>query len=107
MKGSFFALGFVPQCTAGFIQVVPDAYSVDSLKKMHGVQTLNQVTSFASPSIPNPDCYFARLYGCHIMTAPSPRDAARRFMPPAFLTPVPRALRSWRAWLHTAAAAWF
>ena len=28
---------------AGFIQVVPDAYSVDALKKMHGAQTLGQV----------------------------------------------------------------
>jgi hypothetical protein len=25
------------------IQVVPDAYSVDALKKMHGAQTLSQV----------------------------------------------------------------
>jgi hypothetical protein len=58
MKSSFFALGFVPQCTAGFIQVVPDAYSVDSLKKMHGVQTLNQVTAFVLPSIPKPRLFY-------------------------------------------------
>jgi hypothetical protein len=37
---------FIDQCAAGFIQVVPDAYSVDSLKKKHGVQTLNQVIVF-------------------------------------------------------------
>jgi hypothetical protein len=107
MMGSFNVLGFVSQCAAGFIQVVPDAYSVDSLKKMHGAQTLNQVTSFVLPSIPNPDCSLAIFYGSHNLAASSPRDAARRFMPPAFLTPVLRALRSWRAWLLTAAAAWF
>ena len=73
MMGSFVALGFDSQCTAGFIQVVPDAYSVDSLKKMHGVQTLNQVTAFVLPSISKPRLFFGNIiwqpqYGSSVPT---------------------------------------
>jgi hypothetical protein len=47
----------VTKCAPGFIQVVPDAYSVDSLKKMHGVQTLGQVKPVAIAAVTSDACH--------------------------------------------------
>ena len=72
----------------GFIQVVPGAQSVDSLKKIHGVQTLPQVSASRALFLP-----------------PDAPDASGRFMLLASQMSTPRSPRLLRAWLLTAAAA--
>jgi hypothetical protein len=61
-----FSSRVLTKCAPGFIQVVPDAYSVDSLKKMHGVQTLGQVKHVAIAAVTS-DAVYNRS-ACHSHT---------------------------------------